>query len=311
MPYQSGKLGGLQEGMGCHVTLDQIKTFFWVAKLGGFRRAAGQLNLSQPAVSNRVATLEDTLRVSLFERGDKALTLTREGMRLMAYAEQMLFVQEEIRRRVSNTAEMEGLFRIGASETVAQSWLPEFLRVFSAAYPRIDVDLTVDISCDLREGLVGRQLDVAFLMGPVSDFTIGNVALPQFPLTWYKAAGVGEVDLGRVPVISFSANTRPYRELMAALRRRLGPGVRMFSSASLSASLRMIAAGVAVGPYPRALAGPLIAAGQIEAFDPGLTPNPLEFTASYLAEPYDALSEQAAQMARDVALEWDAAQGEL
>lgn len=309
MPYQSGKLRGMQVGWGPDVTLDQIKTFFWVAKLGGFRRAAGQLNLSQPAVSNRIATLEDAMGVTLFERGDSALTLTRQGMTLMGYAEQMLFVQEEIRRRVANAAEMEGLFRIGASETIAQSWLPEFLRVFSAAYPKIDVDLTVDISRDLRAGLVGRQLDVAFLMGPVSDFTIGNVALPQFALTWYKAAGAGAVDLARTPVISFSANTRPYRELMAALRGRHGPGVRMFSSASLSASLKMIAAGVAVGPYPRALAGPLIAAGQITPFDPGLTAHPLEFTASYLAEPYDSLSEQAAQMARDVALEWDAASG--
>jgi DNA-binding transcriptional LysR family regulator len=95
---------------------------------------------------------------------------------------------------------------------------------------------------------------------------------------------------------------------MSELSRKIGPSVRMFSSASLSASLQMIAAGVAVGPYPRALAANLIATGQIEAFDPGMTPNPLQFTASYMAEPHDFLSDSAAKMARDVALSWEASQ---
>ena len=290
------------------MTLDQIKTFLWVARMGGFRRAAEHLNLSQPAVSARIATLEEELRVPLFERDTKGLALTRNGAMLMSYAEQMLFVQEEIKARVANTAEMDGLFRIGASETIAQSWLPDFLKAFSQAYPRISLDLTVDISRDLREGLLTRRLDVAFLMGPVSDFSVENVALPQFDLTWFKSTASGPVDLSRTPVISFSANTRPYRELRSELTRSFGPGVRMFSSASLSASLQMIAAGVAVGPYPSALAAGLLASGQLEAFDPGPVAKPLEFTASYMAEPHDFLSENAAKMARDVALAWDAQQ---
>jgi DNA-binding transcriptional LysR family regulator len=288
------------------MTLDQIKTFLWVARLGGFRRAAAQLNLSQPAVSARISTLEAELRVSLFERDAKSLTLTRNGTLLMSYAEQMLFVQEEIRRRVANAAEMDGLFRIGASETIAQSWLPDFLKAFSQAYPRISLDLTVDISRDLREGLLTRQLDIAFLMGPVSDFSVENVALPKINLTWFKSCSAGPIDLTKTPIISFSSNTRPYRELMSELTRTLGPSIRVFSSASLSASLQMIAAGIAVGPYPRSLAANLIATGQIEEFDAGMTANPLEFTASYMAEPHDFLSESAAKMARDVALAWDA-----
>ena len=51
------------------MTFDQIKTFLWVARLGGFRKAAERLNLSQPAISTRIANLEQELRVPLFERG--------------------------------------------------------------------------------------------------------------------------------------------------------------------------------------------------------------------------------------------------
>ncbi|MFK7835513.1 MAG: LysR family transcriptional regulator [Sulfitobacter sp.] len=287
------------------MTFEQIRTFLWVARLGGFRKAAERLHLSQPAVSTRIATLEEELRVTLFERGPGALVLTKHGTLLLSYAEQMLFVEEEIKARVANPSEAEGLFRVGASETVAQAWLPEFLKAFSERYPRVNVDLTVDISLNLRAALLERRLDLAFLMGPVSEFSVENVTLPPFDLHWYRSTQNPQTDFSLIPVISYSSQTRPYRELMSELTRRVGPKLRVFTSASLSASLKMIAAGIAVGPYPRALAEDFLRAGQITEFDPGFRPQPLAFTASYLSEPRSFLVATSAEIARDVAIEWD------
>ncbi|RED13982.1 LysR family transcriptional regulator [Pontivivens insulae] len=286
------------------MNLNQLRTFYWVARLGGFRRASDQLHLSQPAISTRIATLEDELQAPLFERGTTGLTLTKRGALLLTYVEQMLFIEEEIKARVASPEETEGLFRIGASETIAQSWLPDFLKTLSTTYPRVNIDLTVDISVNLRNSLLEQGLDLALLMGPVSEFSVENVDLPQFELAWFKAAGRGPVKLDEIPVISYSAKTRPHRELMADLSRTVGPDVRVYSSASLSASLRMIAAGVAVGPYPLVLAQEEVAAGRIEQFDPGFAPKPLDFTASYLAEPRSFLAESAAGIARKIAVSW-------
>jgi len=286
------------------MTLEQLRAFLWVARLGGVRKAGARLNVSQPAVSARIATLEAELQQQLFDRAPGGFVLTRQGQLLITYAEQMLFVEEEIRKRVSDPAETQGLFRIGASETIAQSWLPAFIKAFSAEYPQVTLDLTVDISINLRAALLERRLDLAFLMGPVSEFTVENVALPQFDLHWFRARGADKVDLARVPVISYATKTRPFRELSEMLTRRYGPSVRIYSSASLSASLKMIAAGVAVGPYPRALARGLLDADEIEEFDPGFQPSPLEFTASYLADPRRHLAETGAAMARTVAEAW-------
>lgn len=286
------------------MTFEQLKTFYWVARLGGFRRASEQLSLSQPAISTRVSTLESELGVVLFERTPKGVALTKSGTMLLGYAEQMLFVQEEIVKRVANPSEIEGLFRIGSSETIAQAWLPGFLKAFSNEYPRVNIDLTVDISGNLRNSLLQQDIDLAFLMGPVSEFTVENVDLPKFDLHWYKAKGSGPVDLQAIPVISYAAKTRPYRELMAELSRRIGPNVRIYSSASLSASLQMIAAGIAVGPYPQALASGLLSLGRIEEFDPGFQPSPLAFTASYLGEPRSVLAERGAEIAREIAHSW-------
>lgn len=287
------------------MTFEQVRTFLWVARLGGFRKAADRLHLSQPAVSTRISNLEQELRVSLFERGSGDLVLTKQGMLLLSYAEQMLFVEEEIKQRVANPAETEGLFRVGAAETIAQAWLPDFLKAFSKEYPRVNVDLTVDISLNLRAALLERRLDLVFLMGPVSEFTVENVSLPSFELHWYRAASNPVTDLAEIPVISYSSKTRPYRELISKLSRTVGPKARVFASASLSASLKMIAAGIAVGPYPRALADEYLTSGQIVEFDPGFIAQPLEFTASYLSEPRSFLVENSAEMARTVALEWD------
>ncbi len=211
------------------MTFDQIKTFLWVARLGGFRKAAERLNLSQPAVSTRIANLEQELRVPLFERGRGDLVLTKHGTLLLSYAEQMLFVEEEIKQRVANPSEAEGLFRVGASETIAQAWLPDFLKAFSEQYPRVNVDLTVDISLNLRAELLERKLDLALLMGPVSEFSVENVTLPSFDLHWYRSTTNPQTDLTKIPVISYSSKTRPYRELMSELSRRIGPKMRVYA----------------------------------------------------------------------------------
>lgn len=287
------------------MTFQQLRTFLWVARLGGIRKASEQMNLSQPAVSARIAALEDALRTHLLERSSRGVQLTRAGEMLRAYAEQMFFVHEEIRLHVADPGGVEGLFRIGASETIAQSWLPLFFQEISNAFPRITPELTVDISVNLRDALMGRQLDIVFLMGPISEYSVVNVDLPAFELRWYRAANFGPVDFTRTPVISYSRSTRPYRELRFELTKRYGPFVRIFSSASLSTSLHMISAGIGVGAFPCALAVESLERSKMEEFDPGWRPNALSFTASYLSEPRNMVAERSAEIAHDVASLYD------
>ena len=67
------------------MTFEQLRTFLWVARLGGFRKASDRLNLSQPAVSTRVSNLEDELDAKLFERGPGELVLTKKGQQLLPF----------------------------------------------------------------------------------------------------------------------------------------------------------------------------------------------------------------------------------
>ncbi|WP_223421927.1 hypothetical protein [Tateyamaria pelophila] len=92
------------------------------------------LQATEPLITGRLdpdSNLEDELRVALFERGSGPLVLTKHGLLLLFCAEQMLFVEEEIKQRVADAAETKGFFRAGASEAIAQAWLPAFVTASS------------------------------------------------------------------------------------------------------------------------------------------------------------------------------------
>jgi DNA-binding transcriptional LysR family regulator len=288
-------------------TLEQLRAFLVVARLGGVRRAAQQMHLSQPAVTARIAALESALRATLFDRSATGVRLTTTGEALMAHAERIEAEIEALRERVVAPGDLEGLLRLGVAETVAQAWLPDFVARLAERYPRLSLEVTVDISRNLRDGLLGRALDLALLMGPVSDYAIDNLDLPPFELGWFRAARRRTVDLACVPVVSYARNTRPFREIRDALRARHGAGVRLFPTTSLSAGFEMIAADLGVGALPKALARERLAAGRIAPFDPGWQPSALRFTASWRAETGDFVIARAAALARETALDHAAA----
>ena len=288
------------------INFEQLSTFVEVARLGGVRRASEHIHISQPAVTARIRNLERHLSVSLFDRSSTGMVLTKAGESLMKYAEQYLQLGELIQRDVVDPEGIDMRLRVGVSETIVQSWLPEFVFRLRNSYPNIEIEISVDVSVNLRESLLSRSLDLALLMGPVSEYTVENVALPEVPLYWYCAGemqlpdSIDDVFRGN-PIVTYARNTRPYRELKTELFYRYGADIKFFPSSSLSAGYRIVASGLGIAALPESIAD----TGQnqpLKRFDPGWLPSPLSFTASYLGEPHSFLNEKAASIAREVAV---------
>ena len=298
------------------MNLVQLKTFIWVHKLGGFRRAAEKLNTTQPAISSRIAALEETLGVTLIERGPGGIQLTPKGYELLGYAQQVADMTDLIESRVGDAAQMSGLLRFGVSETIVQSWLSRFLARLSAAHPKIEVELTVDVSVTLRDALINRSLDLAFLMGPLSDYTVTNLPLPEFKLAWYlaedrctSAADIAPAELFAAhPIITYARNTRPYSEIKAEVFERYGVVPRMFASSSLAACMQMVREGVGIGTLPARLVGTQFPGGGMQRLDLGWEPNALQFTASFVTDPPNFMVRSAAELAQVVAREFESDQ---
>lgn len=286
-------------------TLDQLRAFLAVARTGNVRKAAEELHLTQPAITARIKTLETALGVELFDRS-ASMQPTRSGMALIGYAEQYLKLNSLIQRNVGQPEQVETLFRIGVSETIVQSWLPDFIAALRAEFPRLTVEIDVDISRNLRERLLGNAIDLALLMGPVSDYRVENISLPAFEMTWLRAPDLAVSDPAEgAPVITFARDTRPFRLLKEELMERYGSSAVIFPSSSLSACFRLVAAGLGIGALPLSLAAEYLASGQVKRFDPGWTPAPLAFTASFLAAPEAMVNARAAEIAERTAIAYD------
>lgn len=292
------------------MNMDQIRAFLAVCRLGGVQKAAQHLNLTQPAVTTRIRKLEDNLGVALFERQTSGMKLTKRGELLLQYAEQFERLADRVEEVVVAPEGIDRRLRVGASETVAQCWLPELVSALHRRYPRLEVDINVDISVNLRAGLLAREIDLAILLGPISEYSVDNVVLPGFELTWFVAADVADPAEGagklleEKPVISYARNTRPWRELKTELFDKVGPDVSVFPSSSLSACFRLVEAGLGVAALPKVLGQKLVKEGSIREFDPGWKPSELRFSASYLGDPHDHLVESAAELSREIAEAW-------
>lgn len=147
----------------------RLQVFNAVAKYGSFTRAAEHLFMTQPAVTFQIKQLEEHFNTRLLERGHGKVSLTPAGEIVLAYAERILDMSDELEARVSEmTDELAGLLCIGTSTTIAAYWLPRLLEGFKRRYPRVIPKVVVGNSELTEERVAARDLDLG-LIEIVSD----------------------------------------------------------------------------------------------------------------------------------------------
>lgn len=156
------------------IRLRHLATFVAVARTGSVSKAAKSLNVTQPAVSKTLRELETLLSASLFERANRAVTLTRFGALFLRHAEAGLGSFDEGARALNAARDPSSLpLRIGALPTVSSRLMPEAVRLFLAeglgAVPRIVTGPNDHLLHLLREGhldiVIGRMADPDAMAG--------------------------------------------------------------------------------------------------------------------------------------------------
>lgn len=149
------------------MNLEGLQAFLAVAETESFSLAADQLHLSQPAISKRIAGLEDELRVALFDRISRRVTLTEAGKLLFQRANRILFEVEDARRSLSNlTGNVAGRLRIGTSHHIGLHRLPPVLRQFSSHFPSVQLDLKFFDSEDAFDAVNSGELELGIVTLP-------------------------------------------------------------------------------------------------------------------------------------------------
>ncbi len=302
------------------MNLKRLETFVWVATLGSFRKAAERQHATQPAISSRIAALEEELGTKLFERelGPVPITLTAKGKELLPFAEKILVMAQHMQKRASKTLSLSGLLRLGAAESIVNTWLPVFLKELRRRMPDLDVDLVVQSSAEMERGLVDRSIDLAFLLGPCPEPSIVSRDLCTYPLIW---AASPDLDLpkrllyleeiGKWPIITYARNTLPYSEVSQKFREQDGLPVRFFSSSSLATCRQMAIDGTGIATLPEVMIRPELESGELVRVRSTWTPTPQRFTVCYPAVPFNPLMELAADLAVEVAVTYEAKNSQL
>ena len=211
-----------------------LKAFIAVAEAGSFSLAAERLFLTQPAVSKRIAALEDELDARLFDRIGRSITLTEAGRALLPRARNILIELEDSMRAISNlNGEIHGTLRFATSHHIGLHRLPPALRVFTRRHPQIRLDIRFMDSEAACQAVEHGELELGIVTLPPQPSTslstrvvwpdpLSIVVAPEHDLA--KKRGVRLDDLARHPAILPSPNTytrqiaeRAFSELGLAL----------------------------------------------------------------------------------------------
>src|SRR6476661_8807414 len=179
-----------------------LRTFLAVATGLSFTRAAEQLGLSQPTVSQHVRRLEEAAKRQLIRRDTRTVSLTDNGHAMSGFARTILAANDEAVSYFTGSA-MSGRLRFGAADEQALSELPTILRQFRELYPRINLELTVTQSGTLHRRLAANHLDLIFI-NQHADSGEGQL-VRRDQLVWVGHERV-QVEQNRpVPVITYQA----------------------------------------------------------------------------------------------------------
>ena len=204
--------------------LEAYKVFYYVAKCGSVTKAAGELSISQPAVSQAIKQLENTLDAALFHRAAKGVRLTSEGELLYSYVAKGYEQIEMGVKKVHQMQNMElGEVRIGASDMTLQFYLLPYLEAFHDAFPQIKVTVTNAPTPETLKHLQDGKIDFGIISTPVNnkyDFKmtpvrkIQDVFVAGKKFEYLKGGKLSYKELENLPVMCLegSTSTRKYVE---------------------------------------------------------------------------------------------------
>lgn len=203
--------------------LEYFKVFYYTAKLGSVTKAANELAISQPAVSQSLKQLEKSLGVELFQRAARGVSLTGEGQQLFQYVEKGY---EQIELGVEKIRQMQNLelgeVHIGASDMTLRFYLLPYLEKFHERYPDIKVIVSNGPTPETLQLLRTGKIDFGVVSTPFEQSEdilaakvkeIEDVFVAGRRFISYKNKMLDFQNLEQLPMIFLEANTSTRRHI--------------------------------------------------------------------------------------------------
>ena len=239
--------------------IHQLEYFLAVARHLHFTRAADELHVAQPSISQQIRKLEQELGVRLFHRMKRGVALTAAGETLLPWARRVLADLAEARGEVQELAGLRrGRLAVGATPSVSTNLLPRALAAFHSRYPGVALTFREAGSGDLIRHLEHGELDLALIILPVRHPILKTTPFLDEELVLAVPAGhdlaarerVEVAELREVPLVMFREGY-DLRDVTMAACRRAGFEPRLaLDGGEMDSVLRFVAAGLGVAVVP-------------------------------------------------------------
>ncbi|MBL8912162.1 MAG: LysR family transcriptional regulator [Archangium sp.] len=249
----------------------QLKTFVAVAQGGTITRASELVHLSQPAVSAHIKALEEELGLALFERSSKGMTLTAEGKRLLARAEQTLAAHRELLDEAARArGGLTGKFRLAVGNASNHAAIGKLLAGLAEKCPQVQVTLEHRRSADILSGLRDETIDAGFYNeGGVAPVEFSTIEVASFGI--FVAAPRGQraewKELEQLPWIYPPESTCCAKAAHQVFARHHLRPARNISVDREDLTRTLVASGVGVGLLHEPSARAAVDAGEVDLLD--------------------------------------------
>lgn len=203
--------------------IESLRTFKAVLEHGGVTRAAKSLNITQSAVSHKLARLEERVGRPILIKTGNGFATTSDGQGLLHYAERLISLHDEAAQHF-RSSELAGKIRLGATEDATSKKLATVLGRFGRIHSNVSLYARVAQSLVLNFWLTTGEIDLAIMQVFVDEKEPNDVELWREDLLWVRAID-HPVKLGRnIPFVSFDSNCF-YR--LAAMRHLVDTGRKL------------------------------------------------------------------------------------
>ena len=282
-----------------------LETLLWVARLGGIGAAAQHLNLTQPAITRRIQELERELGAKVLRRHGRNVVPTPLGHICLGNAERILSEVATMRVAASGTPAV-GTIRVGVVESIALSWFQNLLTRIEERYPKVQLEIDVDLSSRLATKLSRRQIDIALLPGPIQLSGVIRVPLGSCVMKWLGHTRLSPndremtaADLAELPIISMPQDANAYYSIVNWFEAAgVTPGlVHRCNSFSVVASL--VRRGVGVSLLPPDLFADDLDSGDLKVLIKEPKVFKVDYSAAYLQGVDVSILPEVAALARE------------
>src|ERR1700704_4193958 len=282
-----------------------LETLLWVVRLGGVSAAAQHLNLTQPAVTRRIQELERELGAKVLRRQGRNVVPTPVGQTCLGSAERILSEVAIMRVAASNKAAV-GTIRVGVVESIALTWFQNFLARIERRYPKVQMEIDVDLSNRLLTKLARRQIDIALLPGPAHLPGVVRVSLGDCVMKWLghpqlcpKDREMKAADLAELPIIGMPQDANAYHSIINWFEEAQVSPSLMHCCNSFSVVALLVRRGVGGSLWPPELFAGDLESGVLKILIEQPDVPKVEYSAAYLPASDVSILPEVAAIARE------------